>query len=124
MSDVPETTAEAPAPEAPAAEAAAPAAPAAAPSVTLGVGESIQIDAAAMETILPAERALTAVLINLALHTERARAEEKIHLENAAKARKEFEDKVRAAGVAAGLNFSGNFQYQYNQDKRTFTRTA
>jgi len=98
--------------------------PADAPTkVELNVGESIPVAQSLLEAILPAERQMQQMLLNLgALH-------EKAHVESLQlqalvhAARKNFEEKVKEAGIGSGLSFDGDFLYNYSQEKRTFTRT-
>ena len=112
---------EAPVPEV--SEAVAPIEEAPVPKITLAVGESTPIDQAQLDLVLPAERQLHQLLLNLGAFTERAHQESlalqsQVHL-----ARKSFEDAIKAAGLATGLNFQGDFTYSYSQESRSFTRT-
>lgn len=117
-----EAPAEIPASEAAPAAPAAEAAPAA-PKLSLAVGESTPVDQAALDLILPAERNLHQLLLNLGAHTEKVHQEGLILQSQVHTARKQFEETIKAAGVATGLNFTGEFVYNYSQETRTFTRT-
>lgn len=129
MSDLPtspsETPAEPAAAEAAPAEAAAPAAPATPqrPAISLALGESTPVAQNHLDAILPVERALHQALLNLGAHQEKAHVEGLFLQQQVAAARKVFETAVKAAGIGTGLNFDGDFLYNYSQEKRTFTRT-
>lgn len=102
--------------------AATPAAPAK-PTVQLALGESVPVDQAQLDLIIPAERNLHQLLLNLGAHTEKAYQDGLILQSQVHTARKQFEESIKAAGVATGLNFTGEFVYNYSQETRTFTRT-
>lgn len=104
--------------ETPAAEAAA-----AVPKLSLAVGESTPVDQASLDLILPAERNLHQLLLNLGAHTEKVHQEGLLLQSQVFTARKQFEETIKAAGVATGLSFTGEFVYNYSQETRTFTRT-
>jgi hypothetical protein len=92
-------------------------------AITLAVGESTPVDQAQLDLILPTERQLHQLLLNLGAHTEKAHQESILLQANVQAARKQFEEAIKAAGIATGLNFNGDFIYSYNNEFRSFTRT-
>jgi hypothetical protein len=105
--------------------APAPAAPAApvVPKIALAVGESAAIDQKYLDDVIASERALHQQLLNLGAHAEKAHVEGMQLQAQVTAARQTFTAKVREAGIACGLNFDGDYLYNYSQEKRSFTRT-
>lgn len=109
------------APEAPEAAALGEVAPLA--KIVLAVGESTPVDQAHLDLIIAAERHLHQQLLNLGSHSEKVHQEGLQIQAMVQRARKQFEETVKGAGIATGLNFHGDFSYNYSQDSRSFTRT-